>query len=378
VSFPATAIGFGRVHLATRTLLNDRVRLAISLGGIAFAILLMLLLRGIMDGTVARSTRYIDNVGADVFVAREGVEYMSLATSALPSAILDDFAAVPGVRDRAGIVRFPLIISNAGADMPATAIGFVPGQMGGPWALASGRAVDRRGEAVVDGQLAADLGLVLGDEVTVLGQPFTVVGLSAETSAIAGKLFFVALDDLRAITGTEDQFSFILLQVEPGVDPESIVAIVNAIPGLNAMTRDTLSSNDRRLLRDLFVSPIDVMSTAGFLVGMAIVGLTMYTTTAERLRDFGVLKAIGAPNGFLFRTVAVQSLVLCLGGYVLGFAAAEVAGPLIQRTVPDIGVTVTMDNALRALVAVVIMSLAGGLVPIARILRVDPLMVFRR
>jgi hypothetical protein len=68
-----------RVPFATRALLYDRLRVAISIGAIGFAILLVLLLRGVMDGTVEKSTTYIDNVGADVVVAREGVANMALS-----------------------------------------------------------------------------------------------------------------------------------------------------------------------------------------------------------------------------------------------------------------------------------------------------------
>ncbi len=63
---PVRWFGYPRhmVHLALRTLLYDRVRFLIAVGGVAFAILLMLVLRGILDGTVAKSTAYVDHAGA--------------------------------------------------------------------------------------------------------------------------------------------------------------------------------------------------------------------------------------------------------------------------------------------------------------------------
>jgi putative ABC transport system permease protein len=120
------------------------------------------------------------------------------------------------------------------------------------------------------------------------------------------------------------------------------------------------------------------MSTIGFLVGLAIIGLTMYTTTADRLRDFGVLKAIGAPAAYLLRTVITQALVLGTGGFVAGLIASIIAGPLIVRLVPDIGVKINAVPALWTLGAVLVMSLLGAVIPVARIAQVDPLVVFRR
>ncbi len=144
------------------------------------------------------------------------------------------------------------------------------------------------------------------------------------------------------------------------------------------MTRGELSGNDRALLRSLFVAPIDVMSTVGLIVGMAVVGLTIYTTTAERIRDFGVLKAIGAPNGYLLRVVAIQAMILALAGFLLGLAIVYLSGPLIESQVPDIGVTVRFAQAWRVFTAVLIIAFLGAILPVARISRVDPLMVFRR
>jgi len=132
------------------------------------------------------------------------------------------------------------------------------------------------------------------------------------------------------------------------------------------------------MLSDLFISPINVMSTAGFLVGLAIVGLTMYTTTAERLRDFGVLKAIGASDGYLLRIVVTEAVVLGAVGFVLGYGVARLSGPLISAAVPDIGVTVTAVNAARGFLAMMAMCLVAAAVPVARAMRVDPLLVFRR
>jgi putative ABC transport system permease protein len=104
----------------------------------------------------------------------------------------------------------------------------------------------------------------------------------------------------------------------------------------------------------------------------------MYTTTAERLRDFGVLKAIGASNAFLFRTVMSEASALGGAGYVIGFVAAQLSGPLVTRFVPDIGVTVTGANAAMAFLAMMAMCLVGAVAPVVRIMRVDPLLVFRR
>jgi putative ABC transport system permease protein len=366
------------VPLATRTLFRDWLRLIISVGGIGFAILLVLLLDGIREGTVAKSTTYVDHVGADVFVAREGVTNMALAASLLPAGTVDEVAAVEGVRQAAGILRIPVIVTSGDHRRPATLIGYnLTARFGGPWQITKGRMIETGTETVVDEALAAELSVVLGDALEVSGGRFTVVGFSGETANIAGKHVFLDEQAMRGLLGIGPIVSFVLVKGSGG-DSEQLAAELNArVDGITATPRDELSKNDRSLLSSLFIAPINVMSTVGFLVGLAIIGLTMYTTTAERLRDFGVLKAIGARNWFLFRTVITQATILGLAGFAAGLGATVLAGVFIVRVVPDIGVTIRFMSALQTLGAVVAMSFVGALLPLARIVRVDPLMVFR-
>ena len=369
----------GRVPISRRSLLHDRIRFTISVGGMGFAVVLVLLLRGIMDGTVAKSTTYIDRVGADVFVSSAGVRNMSLASSALPEAMAEQARATSGVADAGGIVRMEVMASKGEAARPAVMVGYSPGHIGGPWKLASGRGVERDGEAVVDSVLAGQLGLSEGGTFGIADSTFTVVGRSTETTAIAGKLVFVSLGDAQATLRMPGLVTFVLLRLQPGEVAEPFVArLAQAAPETTVQTRESLSNNDREVLGGLFIAPVNVMSTAGLLVGLAIVGLTMYTTTTERLRDFGVLKAIGASNAYLFRTVLVQALVLALLSFVAGVAIVLVATPIVERWEPDIGVDVGAAQAGIALAEVLAMSFLGAILPLARILRVDPLEAFRR
>lgn len=372
-------LGGGRVPLAMRTLLHDWLRLGIAIGGVGFAILLVLLLQGVMDGTVAKSTTYIDHVGADVFVARVGVNNMAIASSALPEEVVARIVNVEGVQEAAGITRFPVIVRVERRERPADLVGYdLPVGLGGPWKLAKGRVPESGGEVALDRALADELGVGVGGRVTISGADFTVVGLTEETAAIAGKIAFVDRRAAQRLLELPGIVSFILVRTAPGYDAHKVANTLDEqVPEVNAMTREELSQNDRDLLGSLFVAPVNVMATIGFLVGLAIIGLTMYTTTAERMRDFGVLKAIGASNAFLFRTVVTQAAVLGVAGFVAGLLATWVAGPLVVRLVPDIGVAIEAAPAARTFGAVMAMSLVGAVLPVVRVARVDPLMVFR-
>src|SRR5512135_3057226 len=85
------------LRLAYRNLFQSRVRLVISAGGVALALLLILSLDAIMTGIEHQVTAYIDNAGADIWVSQENVRNMHMAYSALSASVTGKIKSVPGV-----------------------------------------------------------------------------------------------------------------------------------------------------------------------------------------------------------------------------------------------------------------------------------------
>jgi putative ABC transport system permease protein len=69
---------------------------------------------------------------------------------------------------------------------------------------------------------------------------------------------------------------------------------------------------------ETFLPIVSVLVVIGFVGGVAVIGLTIYTATMEKSREYGVLKALGASNGRLYRIVSHQALISGVLGYILG------------------------------------------------------------
>lgn len=367
------------VPLALRTLLYDRLRFLIAVGGVAFAILLMLVLRGILDGTVAKSTAYIDHVGADIFVSQQGVEHFALATSVVPAEVEAAARATDGVAAAHGIITVPLVAEIGGHEAAVRLVGFEPGStLGGPWSLAEGSAAVGADGVVVDVTLARSEGIEVGDTVALAGRTFAVVGLSRDTNALAGKVVFVAREVAARIVGLERAYSFVLVEVDAGADVDAVSErLQEALTDANVMTRSELSGNERELLSALFVTPVNVMAAIGLLVGVMVVGLTIYTMASERLRDFGVLKAIGASNRYVYGVIVRLGLLVGLLGFAVGLGAGYVVKPLVEYLVPDLGIHYRPVFVLAVLAMAAGMSLLSAVLPVYRIAGVDPKEVFK-
>ena len=115
----------------------------------------------------------------------------------------------------------------------------------------------------------------------------------------------------------------------------------------------------------------------GFLIGGAVIALTTYTATIEKSRDYGVLKALGASGGFVYRIVVEQSLIVGTAGAVLGVGMATLAAGWIEGLVPEFVTDLRPLDAAGVLVVAVVVSVVAAWVPARRIDRIDPAVVFR-
>jgi putative ABC transport system permease protein len=114
-----------------------------------------------------------------------------------------------------------------------------------------------------------------------------------------------------------------------------------------------------------------------FVVGAVVVGVTIYTATVEKEREYGVMKALGSPNKHLLAVVAQQTLACCLLGFLVGELAVLLASRLAVRVVPQFVTLIRWEDALIVLAATTVMGVLGAYLPVQRVLRVDPLRVFK-
>jgi putative ABC transport system permease protein len=109
-----------------------------------------------------------------------------------------------------------------------------------------------------------------------------------------------------------------------------------------------------------------------------VVALTVYVATLSRRREFGALKAIGAPNRFLYRVVLAQAVLSVLIGFAVGVAFTGVLGFVVPRTGLDLALSITVASLVKVGVAAAVIAAAAAVLPIREITGLDPAVVFRR
>lgn len=160
--------------------------------------------------------------------------------------------------------------------------------------------------------------------------------------------------------------------------PEGLRDRLTDLPGADALLKRDVIANDARLFARFFSAPLQLMIAIAFLVGTLIVGMVIYSATIERQREYGVLKAMGAHTGMLYRTVVMQALVVASVGALLGIGLAAGMAQLIMVLRPQFLIVFEPSAISWALLSGMVMALAAALIPIRAIAGLAPAEVFRR
>ena len=367
------------VPLARRNLLHEKGRLALSVAGIAAALALILLLLGFRAGLYATLTAFVDNLGADLVVAQSGAQGMFASDSAVPLDLHDEVAAAAGASEAGHIVVADIIFTEGETKTPVLLVGYEPGTpFGAPWDVGAGRSVAGDDEILLDTWLAQRAGVAIGDQVDVLGRPFRVVGLTRETTSWMSPYIFVSLDAATAALGLNNVVSYHLLQLPPDRDVNEAIATIKArLAGVDALTPDEVAAADRRVLATVMDTPLQVMIFVGAIIGVAVMGLTTYTAVADRRREYGVLKAVGASASRLTWLVLRETAYRAALGFLLGVGLAYLFATLIMAVWPQFTIVIRPEMVLQAAALALLMTLAAAWLPMRRLQRIDPLLVFK-
>jgi putative ABC transport system permease protein len=378
------------MSIARRNLFQDKIRLVLSVLGVALAVMLILVLSGLLDGTFKQVTRYLESAPGSIVVAQSGVKNLLGATSILPPRTLDAVRGTEGVEKAVPIFSQFLILDLHGKKQPVYMVGYDGAFGGGPWRVAEGREPQDEGEAVIDSVLAGKHEIEVGDEVAVMGQHFRIVGLSSDTTSWMTSFLFIRKADAEMLFRTPGATSFLLVTPEAGTGANELRDRLNggnegsehgergALPGAHALLKSDVVTNDRNLFARFFSAPLQLMVVVAFLVGTMVVGLVIYTATVERQREYGVLKAIGARNGLLYRVVLLQALIASGGGGLAGVGLSAGAAWLIMAVRPQFLVSTELSSVGWALLSALGMALLAALVPARVMARLAPADVFRK
>jgi putative ABC transport system permease protein len=224
-----------------------------------------------------------------------------------------------------------------------------------------------------------DNSVEIGNRVEINGKEAFIRLQTKNARGFSGSFFYTTLSKARFFGNFPDtKISAVAVQVKDGYDIPTVVNNINSkIYGIKAW--------DAEELRKTTVSFITISSNIGTSVGSLVVfaiisgffiiGLTLYSSALDRIKDYGTLKAIGATDGYIRNLILLQSFIFALIGFSIAFlllngfkSGVESAGLVISYSGVEI---------LGLFLITVFISVGGSFFAIKKINSVEPASVFR-
>jgi putative ABC transport system permease protein len=372
--------------LARRNLFHDRIRFAVTLTGIVFALVLIMVQFGLFLGFTTTTSNNIDHSQADLWVVFHGVGYFDTGRM-FSERKYYQVLATPGVQQAEKYIQnFSNWKKPDGGVENVQVLGFCPGSgLGEPWNVVEGSALDVKQEdgVLVDELYKEKLGVRnIGDHVEIADHRARVVGFtqgirSFTTSPFVYTSFKNALNYTRP-ESREDQLTYILIKVAPGFTRAQVQRnLLEHLSDVEVFTRDEFSRRTRFYWMFTTGAGLAVLTAAlmGLVVGIAVVAQTIYAATMDHIREYGTLKAMGATNRYLYRVLVEQAV----WSGALGYGLALVIAHFIVRGSEKGGALILLPLPMKIamLFLAVLMCITAALVSINKVTKLDPAMVFK-
>lgn len=370
--------------LALKNLLHDRVRLAVTLVGIVFSVVLTSIQLGLFFGFTRATSDLIDHSSADLWVISNGVTHLETGVP-FDEQKFYQVMATPGVaaveKHFAGFSQWK---KPNGAQEGILLVGFnLDSPMGGPWNLVAGdvRNLKEPDTVIVDELYRQKLGVTqIGQVLEIRNRRARVVGFTKGIrSFTTSPPVFTSFKNAQGFAGLkEDQLMYLLVKARPGADLQLLKEKIEAgVQDVDVYTRDEFSRKQSFYWMFGTGAGVTVLIAAalGLLVGIVVVAQTIYASTMDHIREYGTLKAMGASNGYIYRVIIKQAAMSGLIGYVIGMSVSLVISQASLKGTTAIILPIPLVIGLFFLT--LLMCVCASVVSINKVTRIDPAMVFR-
>jgi len=374
------------ITLAWKNLFHDRIRLAVTLVGIVFALVLILVQFGLFLGFMETSANIVERSGADLWITAPRIPYVN-GGSPLSESNRWKVLSVAGVDrvDRYILAWVPWKLPS-GAVENVQVVGFnLESRLGGPWSVVAGSVDALRGEdtVMVDELYKGLLGVTrLGQTVEIANRRARVVGFTRGIRSFTTAPFvFTSFKNSQNYAGAamrENQAIYLLVRGAGGTNTAELKSAVQAhVPELDVMTNAEMHRKTQ--FHWVFNTGAGITTlmgaVLGLIVGVVVVAQTIYSATVDHIREFGTLKAMGAANARIYEVILSQA---AMSG-AMGYAAAIVIAYFVARASDAGNAPVLLPPIVAAgtLLLALGMCMSASVISIRKATRIDPAMVFR-
>lgn len=314
------------------------------------------------------------------------------------ASVLSDVRSVPGVEQAQGIVSgYAQLVDPAtgkaiGSFGPPT-IGTSWSTIGGTWTIKHGHPPSGPDQVVVDTETADRYGLTVGEQLEILfqGPPreLTIVGLAGyaegNTSLFGATISFFDLPTAQSVLQRQGKFDEIDVVAAPGTDAAGLRQQIQRTlpPGVEAVTATTVAEEAQRAVAQglgFVRTGLLVFAFVALFVGAFIIFNTFSIIVAQRTRELGLLRALGASRRQVTRSVLLEAVVVGLFASAIGVGAGILVAVGLRALmgaflfkIPSTGLQILARTVIVSLVLGTLVTVFSAILPARRAAHVSPM-----
>ena len=202
------------------------------------------------------------------------------------------------------------------------------------WRVSQGRYLEAPGEALVGATAAELLEFNVGDKIVLNGREVAVTGILEEAGSSEDYQIFLPLETAQETFDKEGLVSSIDVRALCSACPTSNIAgsINENIPGVRAVAVKQIAETEMGMMEKISKF---LLALAGITLAVGCFGVvnTMMASVHERIKDIGIMKAVGASRNQIIKIFLYEAIIIGVAGGFLGYIAgtllAYMVGPLI-------------------------------------------------
>jgi putative ABC transport system permease protein len=373
------------VSLARKNLLHDRLRILITVAGVAFAGMLVFVQVGLFLGLLDNASITIEHFDAELWVTSKNTPNVDFAHTFSETSV-QRVRSVPGVLRAENLIVWFMQMSLPSGTQEGTLVYAMEdfSRWNVPWKVTQGDLSDlaRGGYFFLDSSATRRYGpFEVGEYREILDRRMKIIGTTSEarsftTTPIAFMDYRLAQDlSYQTMRG---KTTYVVVKLAPGADLENVRAeIKRRLPYNDVFTKKEWAKRSRAYWVKNTGIGLNMYITVflGVLVGIVVVAQTLYTSTMEHIKEFGTVKAIGGSNGTIYAILGKQAAISAVVGFLFGGAMAWFLRPAMA----SIGLTLIISSSFAATVAVgtVVLCLTAAMITFRKVAKIDPALVFR-
>jgi len=359
-------------RMIVANLVHRPIRSFISIVAIALEVTLILLIVGLSLGMLNDSRARQQGIGADVIVMPPGSSFIvSLTGAPMSIKMAGILAKLPHVVTVAPVVTHVSASGTleviAGIDLKSYE------SLSGPFHYLEGGPFQGPNDVLVDELFARSKHVKVDDTIEVLNNSFRVAGIVGQGK---GARKFLQIGVLQDLIGAKDKASLFYLKLDEANNADMVVQEIKKVPGMDKYVATSMAYYLSMMTPSNYPGLstfINIVIGISVIIGFIVIFQAMYTAVMERTREIGILKSMGASKLYIVNVILRETVLLALGGIVVGIVFSLVARLGIIHRVPTLPVVVTGGWMVRATIIAIVGAMAGAAYPAVKAAQKDPI-----